>query len=223
MLSRSLTLFTKPARPGRVKTRLIGELDPEQAASLHGAFRDDLLERLASGEFELRIAWALADGEEPPTLGVPGGRQAGADLGERLFNSLAGAAESFEAVAAVGSDHPLLSVRAVEEGFDRLERGARVVIGPASDGGYYLIAVRAAALDRRLFADIPWSTSRVLETTLQRCHELGVTAELLPEASDVDTPDDLRRLARALSGAGAPACPRTRRLLYSWGRLSEGA
>ncbi len=220
-----MTLFTKPARPGAVKTRLIGALAPEQAAELHAAFRDDLLERLERGRFELRIAWALEDGEGLPGASAPGLRQVGSDLGERLFHALSQSAASFESVAAVGSDHPLLTVRAVEEAFERLEAGADVVLGPASDGGYYLVAARAASLHRRLFSDLPWSTSRVLALTLERCRELALEVELLAEASDVDTPDDLRLLSRALAEPGGddPPCPRTRRLLDSWGRLAEAA
>lgn len=221
--SRCLTLFTKPARAGEVKTRLIGDLDPEQAAELHAAFRDDLLDRLGGGAFELRVAWALGEGERVPELPAGGIRQVGADLGERLFNALSWAASSFEGVAAVGSDHPLLPLRAVEETFEHLDRGCDIVLGPAVDGGYFLVAARAAALDRRLFSGIPWSTSRVFATTLERCQELGVGVELLGEASDVDTPADLQRLVRAMSEPGTPACPRTRRLLETWGRLSGGS
>lgn len=217
--SRCLTLFTKPARAGQVKTRLIGELAPKQAADLHAAFRDDLLERLADGAFELRIAWALGDGDVLPEASTPGVRQQGLDLGERLFHALSQAAESFDAVAAVGSDHPLLEMRAVEQAFERLERGAEVVLGPASDGGYYLVAARGPALDRQLFSDIQWSTPEVLAITLERCRSLNLKVELLEEASDVDTPDDLRELIRALADPGAPSCPRTWRLLEGWGRL----
>ncbi len=219
---RCLTLFTKPTRAGEVKTRLIGELAPEQAAELHAAFRDDLLERLDPGAFDLSIAWALGEGEPVPDGPHPGLRQVGDDLGARLLDALARAGESHELVAAVGSDHPLLPVEAVEEAFDRLERGAEVVLGPATDGGYYLIAFRTAALDRRVFADIPWSTAGVLERTLERCRELDLTAELLAEASDVDTSDDLRRLIQELDRADVPACPRTRGLLERWDRLSGG-
>ena len=126
--SRCLTLFTKPARAGEVKTRLIGDLAPEQAADLHAAFRDDLLERLEAGAFELWIAWALNDGEGLPELPTPGIRQVGTDLGERLYHALSRAAASHEAVAAVGSDHPLLPLRAVEEAFELLERGTEMVL-----------------------------------------------------------------------------------------------
>src|SRR6476469_3519849 len=81
---RALLLFTKPAREGRVKTRLIGDLTAAEAAALHGAFLADLLDRLLDGDFELRIAWALEPGEEIPAGPWPGLRQEGSDLGERL-------------------------------------------------------------------------------------------------------------------------------------------
>lgn len=215
---RCLLLYTKPARPGRVKTRLIGALTPGQAADLHAAFLGDLLERLSRGRFELRLAWALESGEEAPDLGLPGRAQEGEDLGERLYRGLAAAARSFPLVAAVGSDHPTLPLARVDEAFRRLEAGAEVVLGPAADGGYYLVGARAETLRRRLFEEVPWSTGRVLEATLERCRELGVACELLPGGSDVDTPEDLEALAGDLARRGG-TCPRTRRLLAAWGRL----
>jgi rSAM/selenodomain-associated transferase 1 len=219
---RRLLLFTKPARAGRVKTRLIGDLTPEQAADLHAAFVADLLARLSGARCDLHLAWALEPGEAipaMPTADHPGLRQEGADLGERLYAALAAAGEGARAVAALGSDHPTLPVEIVERAFAAVEAGARVVLGPAEDGGYYLIAL-APPVPRRLFQGIDWSTERVLAQTLERCRELGITPELLPEAADVDTPADLARLARKLEG-GNLGCPRTRRLLASWGRVPE--
>jgi glycosyltransferase A (GT-A) superfamily protein (DUF2064 family) len=145
----------------------------------------------------------------------------GADLGERLFHALAGAARDHRFVAAVGSDHPDLDLAAVEAAFTALAEpspAADVVVGPAADGGYYLIALAAAAVDRRLFAGIAWSGPTVLASTLDRCRDLGLAVALLPEASDVDTPEDLRRLAERL-GREAAGCPRTRALLAAWDRL----
>jgi len=214
--SRRLLLFTKPAREGRVKTRLIGDLSPAQAAALHAAFLDDLLDRLRPGSFELRLAWALDPEEEVPEGPLPGLRQLGDDLGERLYRTLSDAAVDASAVAALGSDHPSLPLELVHRAFELLEEGADVVLGPAEDGGYYLIALRAAAVVPRLFEGIAWSTDRVFPETLARCRELGLRLELLPEASDVDTPDDLRRLA-ARMGKGDLGCPRTRELLRAWG------
>jgi len=215
---RRLLLFTKPARPGRVKTRLIGDLTPAQAAELHAAFLDDLLERLHAGRFAVTLAWALDALDEIPDSPIPGIRQRGDDLGERLYNALSEAAAGGAAVAALGSDHPALPVAVAERAFDLLEEGADVVLGPAEDGGYYLIALRAEAVARRLFEDIAWSTDRVFPATLERIAELGLRLELLPQASDVDTPDDLRRLAAAMTDEDL-GCPRTRALLAAWERI----
>lgn len=219
--SRSLLLFTKPAVPGRVKTRLHSMLSPEQAAALHAAFLGDLCERLAPGNFELAVAWALEPGEEPPAdllpVALPAVRQSGADLGARLYNALAAAARHSRSVAAVGSDHPDLPLAVVEEAFAALEGGKDLVLGPAADGGYYLIGCRMAALARRLFDDVPWSGPEVLGTTLERARELDLAVELLAPASDVDTPEDLERLRRRLAAGGLAPCPRTASLLADWG------
>ena len=186
---------------------------------MHEAFRDDLLERLEGGDFDLTIAWALQAGEKLPENRLPGFEQKGKDLGERLFRALERMARDHGFVAAVGSDHPLLSRQRVEEAFDRLAAGADVVLGPASDGGYYLIAVRRERLAATIFEDIAWSTARVRAQTEERCASLGLSVDLLSEASDVDTPSDLHRLARALASEADSSCPRTQTLLSRWGRL----
>ena len=215
---RCLVLFTKPAVPGRVKTRLIGELSADEAARLHAAFVDDTVERLRRLPCELRIAWAAEPGAEPPATGLPAIRQQGDDLGERLYRGLAAFAGEYATVAAIGSDHPDLPPARVAQAFERLEAGAAVVLGPAADGGYYLIAVRSEVLRRELFDGIDWSTPRVLEQTVRRCRELGIAPSLLEPWADVDQPEDLERLAASLTAGGA-GCPRTRDLLASWGRL----
>lgn len=233
---RRLLLYTKPGVPGRVKTRLTTELTPEQAAAIHRAFVDDLLERLARGAFELRIAWALAPGEAVPESAPspePGPeapaapaslRQEGADLGERLYRGLHAAATAdggAVAVAALGSDHPTVDLDVLAEAFERVEAGADVVLGPSLDGGYYLIVVAARALTPELFTGIDWSTERVLEQSVARIEAAGLRLEQVAAALDVDTPDDLRRLAEELAGADPALCPRTRTLLAKLGWASE--
>ncbi len=221
MSARRLLLFTKPAREGRVKTRLIGDLTPAQAAALHAAFLDDLLDRLREGDFELRLAWALDSEEAVPSGPLPGVRQEGDDLGTRLYRTLSDAAAEARAVMALGSDHPTLPLEIVHRAFETVERGADVVLGPAEDGGYYLIALDREAVVPRLFERIAWSTDQVLAATLDRCRELGLAVELLPEASDVDTPEDLRRLAARMAEEGDLGCPRTHALLASLGLLQS--
>lgn len=232
MTPRRLVLYTKPAVPGRVKTRLLGALTAEQAAELHSAFLADLSERLVAaegrGELELWSAWALEPGEAVPEGPGRAFRQQGRGLGERLVHGLSRAARGeggAGAVAALGSDHPTVPVARVREAFRRVEAGADVVLGPSRDGGYYLIALAADALRPELFLGIPWSTPEVLARTEERAADLGLGAERIEEGYDVDTPQDLDHLARELAGGNGAGrlCPRTRELLAAWGRLRAPA
>lgn len=221
---RRLLVFTKPPRPGWVKTRLIGDgvgdLSAEQAAELHEAFALDLLDRLEGGRFDLRVAWSLEVGEEPPAWSPAWVRQDGPDLGARMHAALAEAVGAgFRAVAAVGTDHPLLGREQVEDAFARIEAGADAVFGPAADGGYYLVALGEGAARRpEIFSGIAWSTPAVLGDTLERCRRLGLAVELLAEGRDVDTPEDLAALPGLLAGAPPASSPRTAALLARWGR-----
>jgi uncharacterized protein len=226
--NRRLVLFTKPAVPGRVKTRLVGEgpgeLSAERAAELHRAFLDDVAERLlaaeALGELELWSAWAMDRAEAPPDGPGRSLRQEGATLGDRMRHALSVATENGAIVAALGSDHPTVATETIREAFERVEAGADVVLGPSDDGGYFLIALAPGALRPELFDGVAWSTDAVLGQTLERAARLGLSVELLPTGHDVDTPGDLTRLARDLEDpAVAALCPRTRALLASWGRL----
>lgn len=219
--SRCLVLFSKPALPGYVKTRLIGRLSPDQAAELHSAFLGDVSERLAEGNFDFRVAWALDSGGSPPDLGLDSMVQIGDDLGDRLFNALSRLSENYPYVGAIGSDHPDLPLSLVHEAFDKLDAGVDVVLGPAHDGGYYLIAMRREAIHRELFCGVEWSSASVLSSTLSRCKSLGLGAEQLQVAFDVDTSEDLDRLATILAGDLSIRCPRTRDLLSRWGLGSE--
>lgn len=220
--TRCVVVLSKPAIPGRVKTRLIGELSATAAARLYQAFLEDVVAELGRGSFALRIAWAIDDGGPMPErvgdLRPEGFVQSGEDLGARLAHALGAlVADGYQRVAAVGSDHPGLSHRRVEQALDALS-DAEVALGPAGDGGYYLIALRSAVLTARLFESIEWSTERVFEQTRERCREAGLGVRMLSEEDDVDTPDDLLRLGEELRRRPG-ACPRTERLLREMGRL----
>ncbi len=214
-----LVVFAKAARPGRVKTRLIGELTAEEAARLHGVFLEDILERMKGADFQTRLAWGVGPQERLPPSAFEAFRQKGEDLGERLFEGLSRALTRFELVAAIGSDHPDLPASIVEEAFEKLASSCDVVLGPAADGGYYLIGVTRQSIHRHLFSAIEWSTDRVLNQTLKRCRERGARVEELTSLEDVDTPDDLRRLALRLTQGEGPPSPNTRSLLAEWGMI----
>lgn len=218
-LSRRLLVFTKPAIPGRVKTRLTSTLSPHCAARLHQALLDDLLDRLSGGDFDLSLAWALEGDEEPPDLAgraFPSIRQHGRDLGERLYHGLADAGREARVVAAMGSDLPTVPREVVEDAFRRIEAGADAALGPSGDGGYYLIAFRREVLTPELFEQISWSTGQVLGETVRRLGEARLTVALLPPHDDIDTPGDLDSFCGFLhEGWEAPSlCPRTVRLLH---------
>lgn len=225
-------MFTKPAIPGRVKTRLIGRLRAEQAAALHQAFLDDALARLSRGDFAKTVAWALEPGEAvpPAPTGWSSVRQVGEDLGARLYRALADAAGSSRFVAAVGSDHPELSATTVEEAFAALEAGADVAIGPAADGGYYLIAIARGSLVPALFEGMVWSTASVYAETRARTDALGLRVVELALGHDVDDAAGLDRLASRLAsraarradGTTVSGVEKTRALLAEWGFLEAG-
>lgn len=219
MADACVILFAKPPRPGRVKTRLVGGIvTPERAASLYAAFLHDMTARFASAaDYDVRIAWGLDDPvESMPKSSLPGFRQEGRDLGERMFRALQRMARNYSYVLVVGTDRPDLPVSSVAQAFRWLRDGAEAVLGPSDDGGYYLIGLSAGSVRQELFSGIEWSTARVLEQTLSRFAEHGVVPELLPLGADVDRPDDLPALRRRLEASRSQA-PATLAELESWG------
>jgi uncharacterized protein len=117
--------------------------------------------------------------------------QEGEDLGARLARAFQHASRPGGPMCVVGTDIPGLDGELVETAFRRLEAedGPQIVLGPAKDGGYYLLALRSP--EPRLFQGIRWSTSSVREQTLDRARELGLSVEELPVLVDVDRVEDL--------------------------------
>jgi rSAM/selenodomain-associated transferase 1 len=188
---RSLGLFAKQPIPGRAKTRLAAATSPEFAARVAGALLAHALDRFAEVRAERYLAF------DPPDAGLffdslAAGRyrlepQASGDLGLRLEAFFAARFEAGDrAVVAVGTDSPTLPVEWVAETFDLLE-SADIVLGPAADGGYYLIGLRRLS---PVFSGIEWGTARVLRQTVARAAEADCSLNLLPPWYDVDTLDD---------------------------------
>jgi hypothetical protein len=120
--------------------------------------------------------------------------QRGTDLGDRMacaFEDLFSLGHT--RVFLIGSDLPTLPGAAVHAAMRALRRGTDLVLGPAADGGYYLVGLRAPQPE--LFREIDWSTPSVLEQTSARAQRLGLTMQLVTECEDVDGPDSLRRAA----------------------------
>ena len=193
---------------GRVKTRLAATLGADAACALYRAFVLDLAERLGAMPYAVTWAYTPPDAPFPELLPGAGCRpQRGRDLGERLTGAIG---EEFAAgpgpVIAIGADAPHIPAAALAEAAATLAHGADVVLGPAADGGYYLIGLGRPAPD--LFAGIAWGTAGVLEATLARAGAAGLAPHLLPPSFDIDQPADLARL-RALLARGEVSLPRT--------------
>jgi hypothetical protein len=192
-----LLVFMRHSQPGTVKTRIAADLGPEQAAALYTRMCSLVLEAVASWKRPgiRRIAVitpAEAVGEVSAVLprGLSAWPQIDGDLGSRLAATFATAfAGGARRVCAIGSDCIDISPALLDRAFDALgEREA--VIGPAADGGYWLLGLSRPV--PHLFREIPWSSNRVLPLTLQRLADAGIDAVRLPVLRDLDTVDDLR-------------------------------
>lgn len=193
---RILLVFAKAPMEGRVKTRLAREIGPERATRLYREVGRRIVDQLRDGPYRTVVCYAPPDAgrEVRSWLGAEGldfRPQEGAGLGERMAESFRWAFGRAREVCIVGTDAPGVGRHVVTEAFAALADGD-LVLGPASDGGYYLMALSEPRPD--LFRDIVWSTSGVLEATLERADHLGLRVHLLGERTDLDTSEDLERL-----------------------------
>jgi rSAM/selenodomain-associated transferase 1 len=192
----TLLVFLKNPVPGTVKTRLIPALGAETAADLYRVLAGQALQgtRPRGDEYERLLFFAPPDARAGVESWLPGETclpQAEGDLGQRM---LAAFEEAFrrgsKRVAVMGSDVPWISRDHVIRAFGLLER-RDVVLGPALDGGYYVLGLSGP--HPALFHDIPWSTSAVLSATTAKAARHGLSLGLLDPLPDIDTIDDIRR------------------------------
>lgn len=227
MSDTALAIVARYPEAGKTKTRLARAIGNEEAAELYRAFLTDLARRFAGASFDLH--WAFT----PPainyqsfvaTLAPMQARymacfpQQGDDFGTRLHNVFRQtAARNYPYTVLIGSDSPHICRETVAQARVALDE-ADVVLGPAEDGGYYLIAMREP---HDVFSGIPMSTDVVLRMTIELARSQGLSVRLLEPLFDVDELPDLQRLARALEedAALAPvtaAYLATRRSLYDY-------
>jgi rSAM/selenodomain-associated transferase 1 len=182
-----------------VKSRLAKEFDDDFAVGLYKAFVLDILEYAMKGDWQLRIFF------DPPEIVTEIKKlfgndheyrpQSGTDLGARMKNAFADCfSEGFKSVVLIGSDFPDLPLKIIEDAFALLDSPSDAVIGPAADGGYYLIGLKAEKFLPDIFSGLPWSTASVFSETLKILQACGCRTEILPEWHDVDTRDDLINL-----------------------------
>jgi rSAM/selenodomain-associated transferase 1 len=219
----AIAVMAKAPQPGRSKTRLVPPLTPEQAAALSAAFLRDVTENIAAAArhsaihgciayapaglealFEGHLASGtgliLADGHKVMPDNIQG-------FGRCLFHAVTSLLDAgFGAACVLNSDSPNLPTEFLVRAATILAApGDRAVLGPADDGGYYLLGLKAP--HAHLFADIAWSTDDVAAHTIRRARELGLDLVTLPTWYDVDDAGALRRLTADLArpGQGLPA------------------
>jgi rSAM/selenodomain-associated transferase 1 len=228
----ALAVMTKAPQAGRVKTRLVPPLTPEEAAELNKCFLRDTAgaissacsRRPVSDEGKTERASAIAvytpvGAESVYTDILPADfsllPQRGDKFGERLYFAVEDLFKcGFDSVCLIDSDSPTVPAENFAQAFELLSASEdRVVLGPSDDGGYYLIGVKKP--HRHLFEQIDWSTERVLNQTIQRANEIGLEAKLLPTGYDVDGDASLRRLCNEILGeqGNDGVAPNTRRFL----------
>ena len=200
-------VFAKNPIPNQVKTRLLPTLSPEQAAALYTAFLTDWCETLAELP-DVDIVIAYTPPEAQPDLQALIGDDAiytpqiGAGLGERLTSATKWAAEQgYAKILIVGSDSPTLPISYISQALTLLD-SRDTVIGPSTDGGYYLIGFSSANMATAvpfLFQEIAWSTADVFQQTVARIHSAKATLGLLPPWYDIDTVEDLAFLHSHIS------------------------
>lgn len=193
MRNEALILFIKNPVAGQVKTRLAAGIGEERALEI---YRKLLLHtREVAREVEVRRYVFYSDfidwqDEWPESLFFKR-LQEGADLGLRMHHALHTTLGRHEKAVLVGGDIPGLRPDLLEKAFSDLDMHD-VVLGPAEDGGYYLVGLKESHLS--LFEAMRWSHPRVLGDTLQRISEAGLSAQLLETLNDVDEPKDLREI-----------------------------
>lgn len=194
----TVILFLKAPRPGFVKTRLAAEVGAPAATAIYRQLAQEQRRRIPA-KWRAEVHFAPADAEPEMRVWL-GGRgvfrpQVDGDLGARLS---AGFAAAFQAggapVIAIGGDCPALDAACLEEA-RRTLREADVVLGPADDGGYYLIGLNRPTPE--LFAGIPWSTPQALEATVARAARAGLRVRLLGTKLDIDDAASWKKYLRS--------------------------
>jgi uncharacterized protein len=192
-----ILIFAKAPIPGLAKTRLIPALGAEGAAELQAELVRRTLSTACGAALAPVACWCAPDPSHPlfgrlaQALPLTLHPQSGADLGARLHQALAETLQTAQYALLTGSDIPALKGRHLQQALSWLHQGEEAVLGPAEDGGYWLLGLRRPA--PALFDGVPWGSDRVLTVTRQRLNHLGWRWRELETLWDLDRPADLAR------------------------------
>lgn len=190
-----IIIFVRSPDKGKVKTRLAAVLDQDTVLELYRRSVLDLLETIRHTGFDLRVCFYPRRAERKLVRWL-GEKyiyeaQQGRDLGERMENAfLAVFAGGYARAVIIGSDCPDLPAEILKEAVNSLSV-KNAVIGPAKDGGYYLIGFNAGHIRSEIFKGIDWGTATVFEQTMRLLNENGCNVHILPVWRDIDTYQDV--------------------------------
>lgn len=188
-MDRALLTFIKNPIPGKVKTRLAATVGSKRALKIYEYLLGKTCQTALSISAHRMVFYSdfIPTGDTWENHLFEKFRQEGTDLGQRMHHALDLALRRFEKAILIGGDIPGLSSEILENAFRLLDE-APVVWGPAADGGYYLVGLRQS--NPALFELDAWSTPDVLERSLDKCRQSGLSWRLLPVLQDVDTEAD---------------------------------
>jgi len=194
-----LIVFARNLVEGKVKTRIASKIGDELALEVYRILLGNTIQTVASLPATIEPVIYYSDFAETDSNfdfeGIRTEVQDGSGLGERMANSLVKEFGSgAKKVCIIGTDIYNLSTQIIVKAFRQIQDN-NVVIGPAMDGGYYLLGLNS--LNTKLFADISWSKSTVLKNTINNINHLGLKYELLEYLSDVDEYDDIPKFIKA--------------------------
>lgn len=202
----SLLIFTKAPELGRVKTRLAATVGETSALAVYQLLLNSVLDtaQVLQRQGWGAQLWVAGDPQHGAFIpyyqqGFVGYQQQGADLGARLLLGVEQALQGSESVLVVGGDCPSLQPGYLLQARYLLHQ-ADVVIGPAWDGGYVLLGMRQPYAE--LFSEIDWGTEQVLQQTLERCEQQGLSIALLPGVSDIDEWPDVQAIGEQFGALG---------------------
>jgi len=199
MKKSALIIFQKNAVLGKVKTRLSVDVGDVVAMEIYQELVRHTHEVCKNVEVQKFLFFSdfISDDTSEYGTDYQFEVQAGNDLGSRMANAFGRIfSKGYEKIVILGTDCGELESRILAEAFELLENH-EVVIGPASDGGYYLLGMKKLIVD--LFVDIPWSTEKVLFLTMEKLENKSISYDLLKTLSDVDRIEDWEKVKRKLN------------------------
>ncbi len=201
-MDNAVIIFVKNPVPGKVKTRLAAAVGNDKALAI---YLDLVTHTLEAVENVTADKYIYFSDEMDAAIGQNGlaftkAVQSGEDLGEKMKNAFRDVLNSgYKKVIIIGTDCPGISREILQQAFDELN-DTDIVLGPAADGGYYLLGMKT--LYPLLFDTIEWSTPTVLKATVDRCIQTNLRHQLLEELSDIDEEKDLVHFYKLLKQAG---------------------